>query len=250
PSPLSEPEPAAVAEFLTDHRNIFGALTYHTFSGALLRPYSDRPDSEMSQFDLAIYQMLGDRCEAYTDYPCVSTYHDFKYDRDTITGGAFDDWAYHDLGLHAFTMELWSPWKEAGLDFSDDLIRFFQGRTEEENLALLEWNDEDLDGEGFVDWRSVEHPQLGEVEIGGWRWMFTWRNAPEERLEEECRQACLFSLDHARSGPLPEIALSSERVETDLHRVTARLENHGYLPTSATDRARNEEIVRQLHVEL
>lgn len=250
PYPLSEPEPAAIADFLTDHRNIFGALTYHTFSGVLLRPYSDRPDSEMPTFDLAIYEMLGDRCEQLTDYPCKSTFHDFKYDRDPITGGAFDDWAYNHLGVHAFTMELWSPWKEAGLDFSDDLLRFFQGRTEEENLALLQWNDEDLDGEGFVDWKPYEHDQLGEVEIGGWRWMFTWRNAPEDRLEQECEQVCRFTLDHARSGPRPALSLSSEPVGDDLHRVTAQLANRGYLPTSATELARERDLVRDLHVEL
>ena len=38
---------------------------------------------------------------------------------------------------------------------------------EEVEVAALKWNDEVLGGEGFVDWRPCEHPQLGPVEIGG-----------------------------------------------------------------------------------
>jgi murein tripeptide amidase MpaA len=248
--PLSEPETRAVADFLTEHRNVFGALSYHTFSGVLLRPFSDRPDREMPDLDLAVYELLGDRCEERTGFEAASTYHDFNYDEGSPISGAFDDWAYNHLGVHAFTFELWSPWREAGLDFTDDYLRFFGGRTEEENLALLEWNDEALDGEGFVDWRSFDHPQLGEVEIGGWRWMYTWRNAPTERLEEECRGACLFSLDHARCGPKPVLELDCERVDEGRHRLTARMENRGYLPTAVTEHARDEGIVRPLHLEL
>lgn len=248
--PLSEPETRAVADFLSEHRNVFGALTYHTYSGVLLRPYCDRPDLEIPKFDLGIFDLLGERCEHHTGFPCVSTYHDFRYDRSGSIAGAFDDWAFDHLGIHAFTMELWCPWKEAGLDFSDDFLRFFRGRTEEENLEMLRWNDEALDGEGFVDWYPFEHPQLGDVEIGGWRWMFTWRNAPEKRLESECERACLFSLDHAKAGPLPVIDAEVEHIGGDVHRLTARLQNHGFLPTSVTEHAREEGVVRDLHVDL
>lgn len=246
--PLSEPETRAVADFLTDHPNIFGALSYHTFSGVLLRPFSDRPDAEMPDLDRAVYDTLGERCEERTGFECVSTYHDFQYDTGAPISGAFDDWAYNHLGIHAFTFELWSPWRKAGLDFTDDYLRFFRGRTEEENLAMLEWNDDALDGEGFVDWRSFDHPQLGSVEIGGWRWMFTWRNAPRSRLEEECHDACLFSLDHARAGPRPALQLEAEPLADDLFRVRALLENRGYLPTAVTDRAREASIVDDLRV--
>ena len=248
--PLSEPETRAVADFLSSHDNVFGALTYHTFSGVLLRPYSNRPDEAIPEFDLAVFEDLGERCEHHTGFPCESTYHGFRYDRGAGISGAFDDWAYDHLGIHAFTLELWSPWKKAGLDFSDDFLRFFRGRTEEENLELLRWNDRELDGQGFVDWEAFDHPQLGEVEIGGWRWMYTWRNAPPDQLAEECRRACLFSLDHARSGPRPAIELSTSQLDGGLVRLTARLVNRGYLPTTITEHARQEAMVDELHLDL
>ena len=59
PYPLSEPESRAQVDFLLDHTNVFGAHTYHTFCGAILRPYSDRPDAEMPEHDLAVFKALG-----------------------------------------------------------------------------------------------------------------------------------------------------------------------------------------------
>jgi len=59
PYPLSEPESRAQVDFLLDHKNVFGLHTYHTFCGAILRPYSNRPDDEMPEHDLAVYRVLG-----------------------------------------------------------------------------------------------------------------------------------------------------------------------------------------------
>ncbi|MFB6265288.1 MAG: M14 family zinc carboxypeptidase, partial [Bradymonadaceae bacterium] len=248
--PTSEPEVRAVVDFLTDHRNVFGAISLHTLSGVLLRPFSDRPDAELPDFDRAVYEELGERCEERTGYESASAYHEFRAEGEEPIRGAFDDWAYNDLGIQAFTFELWSPWREAGLDFTGEYPRFFRHRSEEENLALLTWNDDELDGEAFVDWRSFDHPQLGRVEIGGWRRLYSLRNAPPSLLGERADRASAFVIDHARSGPDPRLSLEAERLEGELWRVRARLENHGYLPTDATRRARNQSADPPLHLEL
>jgi murein tripeptide amidase MpaA len=248
--PLSEPETRAVVDFFQTHRNIGGALSYHTFSGVLLRPFSDRPDDQMPALDRATFGRLGARCEELTGFPCKSTYHDFCYDRAKLTRGVFDDWAYEDYGVHAYTMELWSPWKQAGLDFSDDMLRFFFRRTEEDDLAMLDWNDRALGGRMFAPWRAVEHPQLGVVEVGGWRWLHSWRNAPPELLASECHPACLFSLDHARALPSPQLTVRAEPLGADLWRVTATCRNTGYLPTYITAMADQHGLARALHLEV
>src|ERR687894_739195 len=80
PYPLSEPESRAQVDFVLAHDNIFGVHTYHTFCGAILRPYSNRPDDEMREPDLAVYKALGDRGTEITGYPNISVYHDFNYD--------------------------------------------------------------------------------------------------------------------------------------------------------------------------
>ncbi|RPH57026.1 MAG: carboxypeptidase, partial [Chloroflexi bacterium] len=42
PYPLSEPETQNLADFIVNHPNIGNAITFHTMSGVLLRPYDDR----------------------------------------------------------------------------------------------------------------------------------------------------------------------------------------------------------------
>ncbi len=244
--PLSEPETRAVVDYLLAHKNVCGMLTYHTYSGVLLRPFSDKADSEMPKFDLETYKLFGSRCEEITGFKCVSTFHNFAYDPKNLVTGVFDDWAYEHYGVHCYTMELWCPWKHAGLDFSDDFLEFWRNRDEDTELALLKWNDDDLESEAFVDWYAYEHPQLGEVELGGWDWLFSFRNAPAERLEEECQPSVLFSLDHARALPQPRIELSVEEVEGELSRVRVQLINGGYLPTWVTELGKKR--VGKLHL--
>lgn len=246
--PLSEPETRAVVEFLLAHKNVGGMLTYHTYSGVLLRPFSDKADSEMPKFDLETYKLFGKRCEEITGFKCVSTFHDFVYDPKNLVTGVFDDWAYEHYGVHCYTMELWCPWKHAGLDFSGDFLEFWRNRDEDTELALLTWNDEGLEADAFVDWYAYDHPQLGKIELGGWDWLFSFRNAPAERLEEECQPSVLFSLDHARALPQPAIEAEVEPLTEDLSRLRVRLLNRGYLPTWITEMGKKR--IGKLHLEI
>ena len=43
-----------------------------------------------------------------------------------------------------------------------------EGELGEKDKALLAYADKDLEGKGFVAWEKVDHPTLGEVEIGGY----------------------------------------------------------------------------------
>ena len=99
PYPLSEPESRAQVDFLLGHKNVFGLHTYHTFCGAILRPYSNRPDDELPEHDLAVYKALGERGTELTGYPNISVYHDFRYEPDKFITGALDDWAYDYYGI-------------------------------------------------------------------------------------------------------------------------------------------------------
>lgn len=246
--PLSEPETRAVVDFLMAHRNICGMLNYHTYSGVLLRPYSDRPDSEMPDFDLKTFKLLGDRCTELTGFPNVSTFHDFSYDTKNRTTGTFDDWAYDHYGVHCFTMELWSPWEDAGIEVGTNWLDFWSSRDESTELKLLKWNDDKLSGSAFVPWYDFDHPQLGSVQLGGWDWLFSFRNAPASRLESEVQPSVLFSLDHARSLPQPRLELRSETLAPGIFRVILLRKNVGYLPTWITKVG--EKSVRPMHLDV
>jgi hypothetical protein len=199
----------------------------------------------MPRFDRAVYDTFGERCEHWTGYPGRSSYHFFRQGEHDTTHGAFDDWAYAHRGLFSFTLELWSPWRRAGLDFEDEYPRFFGGRTEREDADLLAWNDRELDGDAFVDWHAVDHPQFDDAEVGGWRLLYGWRNPPESLLSEECDGTPDFIFDVMRALPDPRLTLRAERLsdEPSLHRVVAELRNHSYLPTDVTGIARNNDIV-------
>ena len=131
-------------------------------------------------------------------------------------------------------------------------IRFtrFENRTEEENLQLLKWNDEALDGEGFVDWKPAKHPQLGKVELGGWKEKFTWRNPPDKLLEEECERSGTFMLMYAALTPLVELKAEAEEVAPGLYRVRAVARNQGFLPTNVTVQALKAKVAKKATVEI
>jgi murein tripeptide amidase MpaA len=249
PYPLSEPESRAQVDFFLDHKNIFGVHTYHTFCGAILRPYSNRPDDEMREHDLAVYKALGDRGTRITGYPNISVYHDFSYDPKKSITGAFDDWAYDYFGVFAFTIEFWSMAKASSVEV-DDFIEFSRNPPEEAALKMLAWNDEELNGEGFVPWRPFEHPQLGRVEIGGWKTKFTFQNPPRKYLEAECEKLTRFALAHASTAPRLRTNLKAEDLAPGLRRIELVVENTGYLPTNITSVAADKELVKPIEARL
>ena len=249
PYPLSEPEARAQVDFLLAHKNIYGVHTYHTFCGAILRPYSNKPDSELPERDLAVYKALGDRGTEITGYPNISVYHDFTYEPGKYITGAFDDWAYSYYGVFAFTIEFWSAAESAGVEVTD-FIEFFRNPPEEARLKMLSWNDAELAGEGFVEWTPFDHPQLGRVEIGGWKSKFTVQNPPPHLLEAECEKLCRFALSHARTRPLLRADLETEELSPGVRRLRLTVENTGFLPTNVTKVAADKKLVKPVTVKL
>jgi murein tripeptide amidase MpaA len=248
PFPGSEPEIRALIEFLTSHPNVCGAISYHTYSGAILRPYSDKPDDKMEINDLWTFQEIGKRGETITGYKHVSVYHGFRYHPRQVMSGAFDDWAYDQLGIFGFTVELWDMIGEAGIK-ERDFIEWFRDHPEEDDLKLLKWNDEQLDGKGFVNWRPFEHPQLGPVEIGGWIERRTFGNPPEPFLLRTLEPNTEFVISHALMGPCLEVRrASAEALGGDIYRVRAVVANSGYLPTYGSRRAYELQIARPIEV--
>lgn len=95
-------------------------------------------------------------------------------------------------------------------------------------LARLEASGVDA----FVDWTPFDHPQLGAVEIGGFR-PYVTHNPPAELLEQLGSQHGEFVV--ALAGKLPRVVL----VETDVvnhgggvFTVSAEIANMGYFPTA------------------
>lgn len=97
----------------------------------------------------------------------------------------------------------------------------------------IKYSDEHLDGKGFVEWTKVQHPQLGEVEVGGL--VPGIRHEPPEsewpRIVDEQAQFLGKLL-----GMMPDLVVktqSVERVAPGVWRIRVRGTDPGELPTRA-----------------
>jgi murein tripeptide amidase MpaA len=250
PYPTSEPEVRAIVDFIVKHPNITGGVTFHTWSGVLLRPYSHQPDDAFPAEDLWTYQKIGAKGTEITGYPNISVYHDFKYHPKEYISGVFDDWMYDHMGVFAWTVEIWSPQRQAGItDYK--FIDWYREHPVEDDLKLLKWSDEVLGGRGYVDWYPFEHPQLGRVELGGWDMLYAWRNPPPEFLEKEVALFPDWLVWHLLISPKLEIYEASvEPLGDALYKVRLVVQNTGWLPTYITKKALEKKLVRGVIAEI
>jgi hypothetical protein len=148
-------------------------------------------------------------------------------------GGSIDA-AYLLFGVLSFANEIY----RMGEDLDGD------GRVDE--YEQLRHNDGSLGGQAFKNWTAFDHPELGPVEIGGWR-KFGRNNPLAPELAEEIRRNVNFVLLQAEATPLLRIAeLSVAPVSGDVWRVTASVRNTGYQPTelAISDRRGHAQPVR------
>lgn len=250
PYPASEPEIRTVVDFVTKHPNINIAITFHTFSRVILRPYSTKPDDDMDSDDLEVYKIIGEIGTELTGYRCVSTFHDFKYHSKKVTTGAFDDWMYDHFGVFTFTVELWDLPTEAGIE-NRKFIEWWQKHPHEEDAKILKWIDEHGEPDSYVEWKPYQHPQLGQVELGGWNNINTWRNPPHAYIEAEASKHMPFMLSLGDLLPwLSVIECKAERLGDDKYHLLLVVENNGFLPTYTSNQGKTRAASRPLRVEL
>ena len=97
--------------------------------------------------------------------------------------------------------------------------------------ALLQWMDkEKIDG--FVPWTKFQHPDLGEVEIGGFK-PYVTVNPPADKIAELGRAHAEFALYLSSLFSKIGIAkLEAVGYGGGVFRIRAELENTGFLPTA------------------
>jgi murein tripeptide amidase MpaA len=248
--PGSEPEPHAAMRWIADHLNITGSISYHTFSGVYLRPPTKGADETLPTEDLYTYKRLGKKAEEYTGYKAVSVFHDFKYDPKEYIKGTFDDWMYEHQGVYAWTCEIWSVQTQAGIkDYK--YMDWFREHPLEDDEAIMKWNDEVLEGKGWVDWYEFDHPQLGKVELGGWDFFNTWRNPPLKLLEKEVSGLSDFALYQCLVSPRLEWhSVEVRPLGGSAYWLRAVAHNTGWLPTNVSKKALEMKVTRELEVDI
>jgi len=229
PYPFSERESHAVAEFVGSRPNICIGHSNHTTGGVILRPPASKPDKEFNEKDLKALKDLGAIGTEVTGYECVGIHDDFA-----SCWGCTVEWLYEHNGILAYATELWNLANRA-FDRPDGYLAM-RNPSEEEELLLQKWNDENLDGEGFINWRPFDHPQLGKVEIGGWKKKFVVQNAPTKFLKEECHKNAMFIIELGLTLPKVKIVETNVKaMSKGVYTVEAVVRNSGFLPTNVTE---------------
>jgi hypothetical protein len=97
---------------------------------------------------------------------------------------------------------------------------------------FLKWADGTLKGRGFVAWAPFKHPQLGDVEIGGFAPNLRF-NPPPEEMEGTIAAHVDFYIKLMDNLPVLAISpLKAEPIGGDLYRLSAYVANSGLWPTS------------------
>ena len=222
PYPLSEPETRATLAFINGHRNITGVFHGHTAGGFLYRLPSTTSWDNFNMADQRLILELSNQYAGTTGQPVRASYTNPRVHRH----GTLISWSYWDFGVVGFVPEFWG----AGQDFDGN------GRISD--LENLRWNDEQLDGEGFIAWKSFQHPDLGSVEIGGWKRRFVFQNPPPHLLLKEVEQYVPWMLWLAEISPLVRVTdVDRQEMAPGITRLKISIENQGYLPTNITQRA-------------
>lgn len=114
---------------------------------------------------------------------------------------------------------------------------------------ILQWADSALQGKGYVDWTPFQHPDLGEVEIGGFV-PFVKTTPPPAEMKDTISFHADFYLGLMER--LPELLVKETSVEAlgdGLYKATVYFTNEGWFPTS-TAQGRRARTAWPIRVEL
>lgn len=198
PYPLYWPETRGIARFLLEHPNVAGVQSFHNAGGMILRGPGAEVFGEYPDGDLRVYDELGRDGERMLPF---YRYMVIWRDLYSVFGG-FVTWTYESLGVVSFTNELWND-EQLGLPPPQGVSRRADQNFLDDALLL---------GAGFVDWRAVEHPLYGTVEVGGFK-KDVGRVPPTFLIEEMLHRNALFAIRHAQA--MPRVVLEAPSV-TDL----------------------------------
>lgn len=177
--PLQYPEVRNIAEWMGSHFNVNVVMSYHNFGKLILRMPGARSQRPMPQVDLRVHDFLDKEGELMLPgykYVWVAPVLGDSYDSSA-------DHTYGRVGAFSVGIELNAPQQ----DFNND-----KNVSQDE---VMKFNDELTQARMFVDWKPFNHPQYGEIEIGGYK--HDTGRSPEGFLSvEEYHRNAMYVLFH------------------------------------------------------
>jgi hypothetical protein len=250
PHALSESESLAVVTFATEHPNIFAWLNLHCFGGVLIRPLGDAPDHKMDPEELPLWRQLEEWARTFTGYPTVSGFEEFTYEPEKPLSGDLSSWAHTHRGAFAWVVELWDIFAKLGVPRPKRFVDYYDRLGEAELVKLAEFDREHNGGRIFPGWRVFQHPQLGQVEVGGMAPLIGIWNPPESFLPEVCLGQSRTLMRVSAMAPRIELEVAVEPLGDGLSAVRVGVVNTGYLPTWFIPSAKKNPICEPLWLTL
>ena len=168
PFATSEPESRGIVEFATAHPEIFAWCNFHTFGGVLIRPPGHAPDAKMDQEDLAMFRQLEAWMTEHTGYPTVAGYDEFLYEPDKPLQGRPHRVRVQPARRARVRDRAVGPVQAARHAAAAEVRRSTtsgsRATTSSSSRGGIATRTR---AAAFPPWRAFDHPQLGEVEIGG-----------------------------------------------------------------------------------
>jgi hypothetical protein len=260
PYPMSEKETRNVHEFQRTHDNIFAAFHYHNTGRLIMfsvpwavesaaqpaqqfRGGGGRGFQRMTPEERLAQMRQENQYAQFFDRQVAPEYQGdmavqnkivtmgariMKNYRPTMAGppgnGQAQVNSYMSHGAYGYLIELWGSHPDADMN-ADGRI------TEEERMM---WLDVELTGEGWIMPHKVDHPDLGEIWIGGSMRKHLGRTPPARYIESEAMRNAQFVLYCASQFPKVEIDEVSVTPATgDLCWVDVTVKNDRVYPTSS-----------------
>jgi len=220
------------------NRHIAGVQSYHNTGGMILRGPGAAWQGTYPVDDIRVYDELGEQGERMLPY---YNYYVIWRGLYTVHGGSID-WQNDGLGIISYSNELWN----GGQYFNSPLL---QAQQADPNSPISGQQsryffDDFLEfGDQFVDWAPFDHPEYGEVEMGGFK-KLSGRVNPRFMSMELFHRNMAFTLWHADQMPMMAMGEpTAEQVSGDVWRVRVPITNERLIPT-VTVRARENHVVR------
>ena len=217
-------EPRTIMKFMSSHSNIFMIMDVHCGTRALI--YA----TPKNLSDARLFRKLAFMCQDMTGIPAI-TGDDYARPAGAPPSnlkGHIDDYTYEALGIPAVTVELGNGYNSMGMDSRD----VFSAPLYERELISQIVAMHKAKGRSIAKpWEKIQHPQLGEIEVGGLDHHGAYFMDPDDMLVLLPKVADYF-LEASKLVPVLEFTnVTCEAMGGDFYRIRAGVINNGQLNT-------------------
>ena len=260
--PMDEPEARALADFVILHKDIALVVSYGALDNLVEKPKSVKPGAPANKRipapgviepDAEVLAEIGRRYAEITGS---------KFKSRAEPAGSFQEWVYQQRGILPVAVVPWDialpeagdkPAERNGEADEKDAEKPKRARgdkaeedkrTPSDDAKRLRWVDAKGESARFVPWTRFEHPELGEVEIGGFAPCARMEPPEAERAELAAKQLEFLTF---LGGALPKVELGECELKDlggGLLEVEVALTNRALVPALTASAGRTDTVRR------